>query len=188
MIPKNIVTGDTLRARGVGGFETRRSDEELGKLSAVHFVRFALPEAARGAFHDAEVALVVDRPNERARAVLSSETKAKPGQRPCVKTLAWAVALAIAAVGCSEQDTKLSPQGERGRQVYQSQCIACHNPDPSREGAVGPPVKGSSEELVRRKVLTGDYPPGYTPKRPTKVMQPLPPLAQDIPALAEYLR
>lgn len=59
----------------VGGrFESGHSDEELGKLSAVHFVRFALPEAARRIFRGAEVAIVVDHPNERARAVLSADT------------------------------------------------------------------------------------------------------------------
>jgi hypothetical protein len=59
-----------------GRFETGHSDEELGKLSAVHFVRFALPPAVRQAFATSEVALVVDHPNARARAVLSAETKA----------------------------------------------------------------------------------------------------------------
>ena len=59
----------------VGGFETGHSDEELGKLSAVHFVRFALPPAARASFLASEVALVVDHPNERARTVLTDETK-----------------------------------------------------------------------------------------------------------------
>ncbi len=60
----------------VGRFETGHSDEELGKLSAVHFVRFAIPPAARRAFATSEVALVVDHPNERARTVLSEATKA----------------------------------------------------------------------------------------------------------------
>ena len=59
----------------VGRFETGRSDEELGKLSAVHFVRFALPPAARQAFRTSEVAIVIDHPNERARAVLSEASK-----------------------------------------------------------------------------------------------------------------
>ena len=59
----------------VGRFEAGHSDEELGKLSAVHFVRFAVPAAARAAFATSEVALVVDHPNERARTVLSPETK-----------------------------------------------------------------------------------------------------------------
>jgi hypothetical protein len=60
----------------VGRFETGHSDEALGKLSAVHFVRFALPAAARRAFATAEVALVVDHPNERARSVLDEATRA----------------------------------------------------------------------------------------------------------------
>jgi hypothetical protein len=59
----------------VGDFETGHSDEERGKLSAVHFVRFALPPEARRGFMAAEVALQVDHPNERARTVLSAATK-----------------------------------------------------------------------------------------------------------------
>lgn len=62
----------------VGRFEAGHSDEERGKLSAVHFVRFALPPAARRAFADAEVALVVDHPGERGRTVLS------PAARRCL--------------------------------------------------------------------------------------------------------
>lgn len=60
----------------VGRFETGHSDEELGKLSAVHFVRFPLPPSARQAFATSEVALVVDHPNERARTVLTPDTRA----------------------------------------------------------------------------------------------------------------
>jgi len=59
----------------VGDFEAGHSDEERGKLSAVHFVRFTLPPEARRIFLAAEVALVVEHPNERARTVLGDETK-----------------------------------------------------------------------------------------------------------------
>jgi len=59
----------------VGDFEAGHSDEERGQLSAVHFVRFALPPEARAGFATGEVALVVEHPNERARTVLSDETK-----------------------------------------------------------------------------------------------------------------
>ena len=59
----------------MGHFESGHSDEELGKLSAVHFVRFALPSAAVRLFLEAEVALVVEHPHERARTVLSEEAK-----------------------------------------------------------------------------------------------------------------
>jgi mono/diheme cytochrome c family protein len=97
-----------------------------------------------------------------------------------------AIALGVAA-GCSQGET-LSPEAERGRQVYQAQCIACHNPSPAQPGPLGPALSGASEELLRAKVLHGTYPPGYAPKRPTKVMQPMPQVANDIPALAAYLR
>jgi hypothetical protein len=59
----------------VGEFESGHSDEERGKLSAVHFVRFALPPDARARFSTSEVALIVEHPNEHARAVLSDESK-----------------------------------------------------------------------------------------------------------------
>ena len=58
-----------------GDFEAGHSDEERGKLSAVHFVRFALPPEARASFATSEVVLVVEHPNERARTVLSDGTK-----------------------------------------------------------------------------------------------------------------
>jgi mono/diheme cytochrome c family protein len=96
------------------------------------------------------------------------------------------VALGLTA-GCSKQEP-LSPEAERGRQVYQAQCITCHNPDPAQAGPLGPAVRGSSADLLGAKVLQGSYPPDYAPKRQTKVMPPLPQLANDIPALAAYLR
>ncbi len=75
-----IDTGDYVRldvgphaVRGM--FEAGHSDEERGKISAVHFVRFPLSTAAGRLFDEAEVAIVVDHPNERARAVLSDATK-----------------------------------------------------------------------------------------------------------------
>lgn len=59
----------------VGIFETGHSDEELGKLSAVHFVRFPLSPAAGRAFAQSDVVLVVEHPNERARTVLGEATR-----------------------------------------------------------------------------------------------------------------
>ena len=96
------------------------------------------------------------------------------------------LALAVAAAGCSEGG--LSPAAERGRQVYLAHCIACHNTDPTQPGSLGPPIKGSPRDLLEAKVVKGTYPPGYTPKRPTKVMVPIPAVAPDVAALAEYLR
>jgi mono/diheme cytochrome c family protein len=76
----------------------------------------------------------------------------------------------------------------RGRQVYLAQCIQCHNANPALLGPVGPPVKGASHGLLEAKILRAEYPPGYKPQRPTKVMPPQPTLAPDIPALAAYLK
>jgi len=59
----------------IGKFEAGRSDEELGKISAVHFVRFPLSVETRRAFPRAAVALVLEHPNEHARTVLSEETR-----------------------------------------------------------------------------------------------------------------
>jgi mono/diheme cytochrome c family protein len=98
------------------------------------------------------------------------------------------ILLAAALAGCSGQDGSLSPEAERGRQVYVAQCSSCHAADPARDGPVGPAVKGSSRELLEARVLRGVYPPGYTPKRPTAVMQPLPQLAGSLDDLAAYLR
>jgi mono/diheme cytochrome c family protein len=95
-----------------------------------------------------------------------------------------AAVLALAACGREP----LSPEAERGRQVYVSQCTACHAFDPSKPGPVGPEVKGSSRELLEAKVLRGSYPPGYTPKRPTAVMPPQPQVADELPPLAAYLK
>jgi hypothetical protein len=53
---------------------------------------------------------------------------------------------------------------------------------------VGPPVKGASQALLEAKVLRGSYPPGYQPKRPTAVMQPMPAVAPSLSDLAAFLR
>ena len=60
-----------------GVFETGHSDEEKGKLAAVHFVRFAFSPEATGRFRTSAVDLVVDHPAARARTRLSEETKAE---------------------------------------------------------------------------------------------------------------
>ena len=104
--------------------------------------------------------------------------------RPSALLLAVALALALGA--CNSE--KLSPEAERGRQVYLSSCIACHSADPAQPGPVGPELKGSSPELLEAKLLRGTYPPGYKPKRPTSVMPPQTQLSSDIPALAAYLK
>lgn len=59
-----------------GQFEAGHSDEEHGKLSAVHFVKFSLTPEQVCAFRDAEVSLVLHHPAERARVRLGDAVKA----------------------------------------------------------------------------------------------------------------
>lgn len=81
-----------------------------------------------------------------------------------------------------------SGNAELGRRVYLARCTACHNADPSRDGQVGPAIKGAPLGLVRTRVLWAAYPPGYAPKRGTRIMPPQPDLVSRINDLAAYLR
>ena len=102
-----------------------------------------------------------------------------------------ALAFAVMLGACAE-DSKAPVAGSgnasRGRLVYLAQCIACHNPDPSKTGPLGPPVKGSSRELLEARIVRGTYPPGYKPKRESAIMQPMPNLASAVPHLAAFLK
>lgn len=76
----------------------------------------------------------------------------------------------------------------KGKQVWLSQCVACHNADPGKDGPIGPAVRGSSRDLLDARVVHGTYPAGYKPKRDSKVMPPRPDLVASVPDLAAYLR
>jgi mono/diheme cytochrome c family protein len=80
------------------------------------------------------------------------------------------------------------PDWQRGRAIYVANCVACHNNDPAQEGPIGPALKGSPKELITSRVLRTEYPPGYKPKRNTKVMPTFPFLEGEIKFLAAYLR
>lgn len=75
----------------------------------------------------------------------------------------------------------------RGSAVYAANCIACHNTEPGLDGALGPAIKGASLELLEARIMRNEYPEGYTPKRDTRAMIPLPYLEPDLAALAAYL-
>jgi mono/diheme cytochrome c family protein len=80
-----------------------------------------------------------------------------------------------------------SEAAARGKVVYQSNCIACHNANPKLPGSLGPEVNGASKELLAARILHGNYPEGYQPKRSSHIMQALPHLNGDIDALAAFL-
>lgn len=76
---------------------------------------------------------------------------------------------------------------EAGRAVYNGNCIACHGIDPTQDGALGPAVAGASLELLEARIVRAEYPPGYEPKRDSRVMVALPHLEPKLPELAAYL-
>lgn len=74
-----------------------------------------------------------------------------------------------------------------GEEIYGNVCATCHGGNPSQAGTVGPAIAGSSRELVEAKVLRGEYPAGYTPKRGGKAMPPLPYLKDYVADIAAFL-
>jgi mono/diheme cytochrome c family protein len=80
-----------------------------------------------------------------------------------------------------------NPKAQAGRGLYLANCIACHNMNPALDGTLGPAIKGSSLELVQARVLRGEYPIGYTPKRKTAVMVKLPLSEENVEAIQAYL-
>ncbi|HEY6365888.1 MAG TPA: cytochrome c [Candidatus Binatia bacterium] len=105
-------------------------------------------------------------------------------------TLGLLAFLTLSASACTKdaEHSSRNPDWERGRAVYVANCVACHNNDPAKDGPIGPALKGSPQELLESRVLRTDYPPGYKPKRDTKVMPTFPFLKTEIPYLATYLR
>lgn len=99
----------------------------------------------------------------------------------------------VLVLGACTEDSKTSDgtmrvaDPELGKRIYLAQCTTCHNSDPSKNGSTAPAIKGSSEALLEARVLRAAYPPGYTPKRQTKAMKPLPYLKRYIPDLAAFL-
>jgi mono/diheme cytochrome c family protein len=91
----------------------------------------------------------------------------------------------IAIAGCGKSVPRTP--AIQGRIVYMTNCVVCHNADPTQPGSQGPPIAGSSRELVEDRVLHLQYPPGYTPKRTTHAMRPLPQLAPQIDNIVAFL-
>lgn len=115
------------------------------------------------------------------------------GKRSLMTKFGLLLLAVLAAAGCgkkSEAPARTAGAGDpnRGRAVYMSNCAACHNNDPARDGPIGPAIKGATRELLEARVLRGSYPPGYTPKRKTAVMPAQPDLKSAIPDLVAFLR
>jgi len=107
--------------------------------------------------------------------------------KPSKIFLLIALSLLTIAACNQESESDKNPDAKRGRAVFLANCTACHNNDPSKDGAIGPAIKGSPRELIEARVLYGVYPPNYKSKRPTKIMPQFPFLKNEIPYLAAYL-
>jgi len=97
----------------------------------------------------------------------------------------------LSTTSCSDEEQTAYPGGNpdwaRGQKIHAAYCVACHNNDPSKDGSIGPALSDSSEDLIRARILHGSYPPGYQPKRATKIMPAFPFLESEVPYIAAYL-
>lgn len=80
----------------------------------------------------------------------------------------------------------------KGKEIYLSTCIKCHNKDPNVKGAIGPELTDAPLEIMQVKVATGRYPDvlpeGFVPKRKTKQMIKQPQVLADVPSIHAYVQ
>ena len=80
----------------------------------------------------------------------------------------------------------------KGKEVYLSTCIKCHNKDPNVKGAIGPELTDAQLEIMQAKVANGRYPDvlpeGFVPKRKTKQMIKQPQALPDVPSIHAYVQ
>lgn len=81
---------------------------------------------------------------------------------------------------------------EKGKEIYLSTCIQCHNKDPNVKGPIGPELVDAPLEVMQVKVVTGRYPDvlpeGFVPKRKTKQMRKFPNYEKDVPSIHAYIQ
>lgn len=95
---------------------------------------------------------------------------------------------ALAALGIlAAAYPAMAQDADKGKEIYQTVCSACHGPDPSQDGPLGPAITGSSKELLEARVLRAEYPPGYDPKRDTNLMPPFPQYEENIGDIHAFL-
>ena len=81
---------------------------------------------------------------------------------------------------------------DKGRRLYLSNCIQCHNKDPNLKGSIGPEMVDAPLSVMTSMIMTGAYPTvlptGFIPKRKSKGMRKIPRLQKDIPAIYEFVQ
>lgn len=93
----------------------------------------------------------------------------------------------IFLVSCQSNDQEPLSIEQVGQRVYEAQCSSCHHQNPTKDHVLGPAVVGSSLELLEARILRGEYPESYQPKRPTRMMLKMPALQSKIEAIHAYL-
>jgi mono/diheme cytochrome c family protein len=116
--------------------------------------------------------------------VVEEVTETKPAQSPEAASPEAAPVVAV---------TETHPVDiAKGKEIYLSTCIQCHNKDPNLKGAIGPEVTDTPLDVMQVKVVTGRYPDvlpaGYVPKRKTKQMRKFPNYAKDVPSIHAYIQ
>ena len=104
-----------------------------------------------------------------------------------VPWLLVAVSVSCTKKSSSAAEPEASDLVKRGRVVYVANCTACHAADPHKPGPLGPDVFGSSMELLDARIVRGEYPQGYVPKRKSQAMPKLLHLKDELPALHAFL-
>jgi mono/diheme cytochrome c family protein len=96
--------------------------------------------------------------------------------------------IAIVAMACADESEESGdPAVARGKKIYRNICVVCHNADPNQPGPLGPESAGASRELLEAKLLRGEYPAGYTPKRNTLQMPRFEFLEPNLDDIAAFL-
>jgi mono/diheme cytochrome c family protein len=90
-------------------------------------------------------------------------------------------------VACGKSGAATKNAAASGQSIYMLHCTACHNPNPALDGSLGPALKGSALELLEARVLRGEYPPGYIPKRATHIMTQLPLTEEEVDSIHAFL-
>lgn len=88
-------------------------------------------------------------------------------------------------------NTLLAQDIEKGKRIWLTTCVQCHNRDPNVKGSIGPETVDAPIEVLSAKVITGKYPDplpaGFVPKRKTKAMRPLPQFKNDIKSIHAFI-
>lgn len=81
---------------------------------------------------------------------------------------------------------------EKGRRLYLSTCLQCHNRNPNLKGSLGPELVDAPLEVMVSKITTGKYPEklpaGFIPKRKTTMMRKLLVAEKDIPSIHAWIQ